>query len=198
MRGVVFLGDRELALKDFPDPTPGSGEVVVAMKASGMCGSDLKHYRAVESDPGRHVIAGHEPCGVVAAVGAGVSADFAPVGARVMVHHYKGCGRCKHCRVGWSQLCRDGMTIYGITGDGGHAPFMRVPASTLVPLPDALSFEEGAAISCGTGTAYAALSRIDVSGRENLVTHRFNLNEAEAAYRLFDTQTTGKAVLVFC
>ena len=43
MRGVVFLGDRELALKDFPDPTPGSGEVVVAMKASGMCGSDVKH-----------------------------------------------------------------------------------------------------------------------------------------------------------
>ena len=73
MRGVVFLGDRELALKDFPDPTPGLSEVVVAMKASGMCGSDLKHYRAVGSDPRRHVIAGHEPCGVVAAVGAGVS-----------------------------------------------------------------------------------------------------------------------------
>ena len=60
------------------------------------------------------------------------------------------------------------MTVYGITGDGGHAHFMRVPASTLVPLPDALSFEEGAAISCGTGTAYAALRRIDVSGRDTL------------------------------
>src|SRR5213596_3023631 len=99
---------------------------------------------------------------------AGVSADFAPIGARVMVHHYKGCGRCKHCRVGWSQLCRDGMTVYGITGDGGHAHFMRVPASTLVPLPDALSFEEGASVSCGTGTAYGALKRIDVSGRDTL------------------------------
>jgi D-arabinose 1-dehydrogenase-like Zn-dependent alcohol dehydrogenase len=152
MRGVVFLGDRELALQGFPDPAPGRGEVVVAMKASGMCGSDLKHYRAVASEARRHVIAGHEPCGVVAAVGAGVSSDAAPVGARVMVHHYRGCGRCKHCRVGWSQLCRDGMTVYGITGDGGHAHFMKVPASTLVPLPDALSFEEGAAISCGTGT----------------------------------------------
>jgi D-arabinose 1-dehydrogenase-like Zn-dependent alcohol dehydrogenase len=60
------------------------------------------------------------------------------------------------------------MTVYGITGDGGHAHFMRVPASTLVPLPEALSFEEGAAISCGTGTAYTALSRIDVSGRDTL------------------------------
>jgi len=45
MRGVVFLGDRELDLMSFPDPTPGAGEVVLEMKASGMCGSDLKQYR---------------------------------------------------------------------------------------------------------------------------------------------------------
>jgi threonine dehydrogenase-like Zn-dependent dehydrogenase len=170
MRGVVFLGDRRLALQSFPDPTPGEGDVILAIKASGMCGSDLRHYRAASpgSGSGAKVIAGHEPCGVVAAVGAGVPADFAPVGARVMNHHYKGCGRCKHCRVGWSQLCRAGTIVYGITGHGGHAPFMKVPASTLVPLPDDLSFEEGAAISCGTGTAYGALKRIDVSGRDTL------------------------------
>src|SRR5580765_7513936 len=171
MRGVVFLGDRKLALRDFPDPTPGLGDVILAIKASGICGSDLRHYRAPASpDHGARVpiIAGHEPCGIVAAVGAGVPADFAPVGARVMNHHYKGCGRCRHCRVGWSQLCRGGIIVYGITGHGGHAPFMKVPASTLVPLPDALSFEEGAAISCGTGTAYGALKRIEISGRDTL------------------------------
>src|SRR5437773_2440120 len=171
MRGVVFLGDRKLALQDFPDPAPSQGEVILAIKASGMCGSDLRHYRAPassKSGSGGPVIAGHEPCGVVAAVGAGVPADFAPVGARVMNHHYKGCGRCKHCRVGWSQLCRGGITVYGITGHGAHTPFMKVPASTLVSLPDELSFEEGAAISCGTGTAYGALKRLDVSGRDTL------------------------------
>src|SRR5256886_6923910 len=85
-----------------------------------------------------------------------------------MNHHYKGCGRCKHCRVGWSQLCRSGITVYGMTGHGGHAPFMQVPAFTVVPLPDELSFEEGAAISCGTGTAYGALKRIGVSGRDTV------------------------------
>src|SRR5256885_2771546 len=114
------------------------------------------------------VIAGHEPCGVVAARGPGVSEDEAPTGARVMNHHYKGCGRCKHCRVGWSQLCPNGIVVYGMTGHGGHAPYMKVPARTLVPLPDALSFEEGAAVSCGTGTAYGALKRLDVSGRDTL------------------------------
>ena len=92
----------------------------------------------------------------------------APTGARVMNHHYKGCGHCKHCRVGWSQLCPKGIVVYGMTGHGAHAPYMKVPVSTLVPLPDELSFEEGAAVSCGTGTAYAALKRLDVSGRDTL------------------------------
>src|SRR5258708_100975 len=86
-----------------------------------------------------------------------------------MVHHYKGCGVCEHCRVGWSQLCAAGIVVYGVTGHGAHAGFMKVPASTLVPLPEALSFETGAAISCGTGTAYGALRRMNLSGRDTLV-----------------------------
>jgi threonine dehydrogenase-like Zn-dependent dehydrogenase len=179
MKGVVFLGERELELREFPDPTPGPGEVVLGMKASGMCGSDLHPYRAPRGGgaaaslglggTGGPVIAGHEPCGVVAARGAGVPEAAAPIGQRVMNHHYQGCGQCKHCRVGWSQLCPRGTIVFGMTGHGGHAHFMRVPATTLVPLPDELSFEEGAAISCGTGTAYQALVRLDVSGRDTLV-----------------------------
>ncbi len=176
MRGVVFLGNRKLELREFPDPTPGPGEVVVAMKASGMCGSDLHPYRAAGNAAaalglgggGGPVVAGHEPCGVVAERGPGVSEADAPIGQRVMVHHYKGCGRCKHCRVGWAQLCRRGIVVYGMTGHGGHAPFMSVPAYTLVPLPEPLGFAAGAAISCGTGTAYGALKRLDVSGRDTL------------------------------
>ena len=52
MRGVVFMGEREIELMDFPDPTPGPGEVVVEMKASGMCGSDLHQYRRSKSGGG--------------------------------------------------------------------------------------------------------------------------------------------------
>jgi threonine dehydrogenase-like Zn-dependent dehydrogenase len=174
MRGVVFLGSRKLELREFPDPAPGPGEVVLAIKASGMCGSDLHPYRAVGNaaaalglgGSGGPVIAGHEPCGVVAAVGTGV--DPGLVGQRVMNHHYKGCGRCRHCRLGWSQLCRQGIVVYGVTGHGGHAPYMKAPASTCVPLPESLTFEEGAAVSCGTGTAFGALRRLGVSGRDTL------------------------------
>ncbi len=177
MRGAVFLGNRKIEIRNFPDPTPGPGEVVIEMKASGMCGSDLKFYR---SPPGaaqaalglgggaEPFIAGHEPCGVVAARGPGVPEREAPIGQRVMDHHYSGCGVCRHCRVGWSQLCRAGITVYGVTANGGHAGYLKVPARTLVPLPDELSFVEGAAVSCGTGTAYGALRRMQLTGGSTL------------------------------
>src|SRR6185437_7803915 len=177
MRGVVFTGDRQLELMTFPDPTPGPDEVVIEMKASGMCGSDLHQYRRPKAGgetgglaaPSAPTIAGHEPCGVVAAVGTGVSPALAQVGQRVMVHHYKGCTVCGHCRSGWAQLCQEvPVTVYGNNGHGGHAAYMKVPAFTVVPLPDSLSFTTGAAISCGTGTAYGALRRIRLSGNDTI------------------------------
>jgi len=177
MRGAVFLGNRRIEVRNFPDPTPGPGEVVIQMKASGMCGSDLKFYRPPPGEAQAALglgnlkelfIAGHEPCGVVAARGPGVSEREAPIGQRVMDHHYAGCGVCRHCRVGWSQLCRAGITVYGVTGHGGHADYLKVPARTLVPLPDELSFIEGAAVSCGTGTAYGALRRMQLAGGSTL------------------------------
>ena len=166
MRGVVFLGDRKLEVREFPDPTPGPRDVILEIKASGMCGSDLHNYRAPAQPAGAvtggirrqaGMIAGHEPCGIVAAVGTGVTEKEARIGQRVMDHHYDGCGNCKHCRAGWTQMCLEGTVVYGSGGHGGHARYMKVPVSTLVPLPDALSFVTGAAISCGTGTAWGAL-----------------------------------------
>jgi D-arabinose 1-dehydrogenase-like Zn-dependent alcohol dehydrogenase len=177
MRGVVFTGHRKLEIREFPHPSPGPGEVVLQIKASGMCGSDLKYYRPAPGEAQRAlglgnlaepIIAGHEPCGVVAAVGSGVAEAEARVGMRAMDHHYCGCGVCHHCRLGWSQLCGAGFAVYGVTAHGAHADYMKVPARTLVPLPDELSFATGAAISCGTGTAYNALRRMNLSGRDTL------------------------------
>ncbi len=174
MKGVVFLGNRSLKLTDFPDPSAGPREVVLEIKASGMCGSDLHIYRASGSltalgfQVSSPVIGGHEPCGIIVEAGPGVSASEAQIGARVMVHHYSGCGLCSHCRSGWTQMCSEGCVVYGVTAHGGHARYMKVPASTLVPLPDGLSFEAGAAISCGTGTAYGALRRLTLSGRDTI------------------------------
>lgn len=174
MRGVVFTGNSTLEIASFPDPEPGPGEVVVEMKASGMCGSDLKFYRpppgaafaALGLKDRGQIIAGHEPAGVVAAVGKDVRAFR--VGDRVMVYHYDGCHTCDSCRSGYVQMCGEGATVYGVSGNGGHADYMKVPEATLIHLPDELSFATGAAISCGTGTAFAGLVRMDVNARDTL------------------------------
>lgn len=184
MRGVVFTGHRGLELMDFEDPVPDYDEVVIEMKASGFCGSDLHHYRGEKgaaflgkiasymserglaaSDP---IIAGHEPCGIVAEVGRGVDARSLRKGDRVMVYHYDGCRYCDPCRTGWVQMCDRGSTVYGQTAHGGHARYMKVPARSLIHLPLDVSFTAGAAISCGTGTAFAALERLELSARDTL------------------------------
>jgi threonine dehydrogenase-like Zn-dependent dehydrogenase len=163
MRGVVYLGNRQVEVRSFPDPEPGPGEAVVRIRASGICGSDLRPYRDNRPMP---TISGHEPCGEVVGFGSGVNASLA--GQRVMVHHYAGCGECKYCRIGYEQLCIHDHVTYGFGVHGGNADYLLVPARTLVSLPDPLSFESGAAIACGTGTAYMALVKLDVSGRDTL------------------------------
>ena len=138
MKGVVFTGNRQVETMDFDDPTPGEGEVVLEIKASGMCGSDLHIYRSPGGGPelarklglggsGKPAIGGHEPCGVVVARGAGVAKKHAPDGGRFMVHHYAGCETCPDCKAGWSQLCKVGpMQVYGVTGHGAHAKYIKV------------------------------------------------------------------------
>lgn len=177
MRGVSFGGSKRIAFITVPDPTPDEGEIVIAVKASGLCGSDLHYYRSESGAGGpvaaagaqAPVIAGHEPSGIVVATGRGVRENEARIGQRVMIHHYWGCSACEHCRSGWSQMCSEvSPTIYGVNAHGAHAPYLKVPARTVVPLPDALTFEAGAAISCGTGTAYYALKRMNISGRDTI------------------------------
>ena len=178
MKGIIFTGERKLELRDFPDPTPGPGEVVLEIKASGMCGSDLKFYRAAPGGgsaslglggAGKVVIAGHEPCGVVVAVGDGVNEKQARIGMRAMQHHYRGCAACAQCATGWMQLCVEGVAeVYGVTANGAHTRYLKCPARTLVPLPDELSYSTGAAIACGTGTAWGALKRLGLQGDDTI------------------------------
>jgi len=173
MLAVRLPGDRRTLLEQDPDPSPGPGQVVIAMKASGVCGSDLRPYRASAAErteqavDGKLTISGHEPCGVVAEMGAGAAG--LSVGDRVIIHHYSGCGRCKYCMTGWPQLClRGDHKVCGSSRDGGNSDYMLVLPGMCVPMPDELTYAAGAAIACGTGTAYQALKRLDVSGMDTL------------------------------
>ena len=165
MRGVTFKGNREAEIQEFPDPHAGPGDAVLRVRASGLCGSDLHRYRA--GDP-TVMITGHEPCGGIEELGPGAPPGL-NLGDRVMCHHYAGCGVCRNCAMGYEQLCPQGRVTYGGgTGHGANADFILVPSRSLVHLPDELSFEEGAAISCGTGTAWNGLSKMDISGKDTV------------------------------
>jgi threonine dehydrogenase-like Zn-dependent dehydrogenase len=168
MKGLVFLGERKMEFRDYPDPVPGPDEVIVRIKASGMCGSDLHHLHEPKRREDQIVIEGHEPCGIIEEVGSAVRPFEAKAGDRVMVYHYDGCRTCPNCRSGWMQNCDHDRIAFGGNGHGAHARFMKVPAHTIIKLPEELSFKAGAAVGCGSGTAYAALKRVNLLGDETI------------------------------
>jgi propanol-preferring alcohol dehydrogenase len=167
MKGVVFPGDRSAELREFPKPEPGPGKVVVKMQVAGLCGSDLHIYRQTSAQrEGNDTIPGHEPSGIVHAVGAGVSTVRA--GDRVAVYHYRGCGHCKHCLAGYIQWCPE-RRGYGGPIHGSDADFLLTDARNCLPLPDELSFVHGAAIACYLGTAFSSMRKLQVSGEDTVV-----------------------------
>ena len=162
MRGIRFLGNNECEVIDYPDEEPEPGYVMLKMRSSGMCGSDLHRYRAplpddeAKRDPVRP---GHEPCGEVAAIGEGVKG--LQIGDRILQHHYEGCGNCGFCKTGWSQLCRwQGRMTHGYGRHGGHGDYMIAHPSTCLTLPDELSYEVGAFLACGASTAFHGLKKL--------------------------------------
>lgn len=173
MNGAVFLGNRQLALRKFAVPEPGYGQVLVRMKASSLCGSDLRAiYRASNWGTGpeayQEVIGGHEPCGIIERIGPGVRRF--KEGDRVVLYHIAGCGLCHDCRAGWMISCSSPeRAAYGWQRDGGHADFLLAEERTLVALPDELTYLDGAMVACGIGTAYAACIRANVSGHDRVL-----------------------------
>ena len=172
MRGVVLPGDSTVAFAERAVPAPRLGQVLLRMRASSICGSDIRaiyrEHLGTGPEAYQGVIAGHEPCGEVVEVGPGCVARRP--GDRVAVYHIAGCGLCGECRTGYAISCEsERRAAYGWQRDGGHAPFLLAEEVSCVPLPDSLSFADGALIACGFGTAYEALLRLAVSGADRLL-----------------------------
>ncbi len=170
MRGLLFLGDRRAELREFSDPAAGPGQVVVRMKAAAICGSDVHYYRLPGKGPDTErfkFIQGHEPCGVVHAVGPGVTKVRS--GDPVVVYHYLGCGHCEHCAAGDYFYCTEGRRGYGWHVDGSMADYILADERNCLPLPSELSWTDGAFIACIAGTAYSSLKKLEVSGRDTVL-----------------------------
>lgn len=141
---------------DLPTPSPAAGEVLVRVRAAGICHSDA-HYRAGRSASlVAPITLGHEVAGEVAALGAGVTTHA--VGDRVCLHYLVTCGQCGHCIAGREQYCTSGKMI-GHHRDGGHAEYIVVPARNAVHLPAEIPFAHGAALMCSSATSLHAIRR---------------------------------------
>jgi threonine dehydrogenase-like Zn-dependent dehydrogenase len=170
MQGAVLPGNSSAELRIYIVPEPAWGQVLIRMKSSTICGSDIRAiYREhLGKGPERYqgVIAGHEPCGQVVKTGPGCRRFI--VGDRVIVYHISGCGLCNDCRRGYMTSCSSQKyrRAYGWQRDGGMADYLLAEEKDLVWLPDALSYTDGAQVACGFGTAYEGLQKIGISGND--------------------------------
>src|SRR4051794_22546706 len=172
MSGVRLPGDSSVRSVEVEVPTPGSGQVLLKMKASSICGSDIRAIYREHLGKGpeayQGVIAGHEPCGQV--VAAGPDCRRLEPGDRVVVYHIAGCGVCEECRSGYMIGCTSPhRAAHGWQRDGGHAEYLLAEETTCILLPEPLTFVDGALVSCGFGTAYEGLLRLQLSGRDRLL-----------------------------
>jgi threonine dehydrogenase-like Zn-dependent dehydrogenase len=150
MRAAVFREPGVVEPAELPDPTAASDELLVRVRATSICGTDLRiakhgHFKL---PPGQPRVLGHETAGEIVQVGSAV-VGYA-VGDRVSVTPNVGCGHCEFCRQGLNNMCPD-YEAFGITLDGGFAEYLRVPGSAVqrgnvFRLPDSLSFAEAALV----------------------------------------------------
>lgn len=147
---------RPLELHDLPVPEPGPDEVLIRVRAAGICHSDAHYRGGVATFDRLPLTLGHEVAGTIERPGANVTRLAR--GQRVCVHYLATCGACGWCAGGHEQFCGTGQMI-GRHRDGGFAEFMVMPAASVFPLPDSISFAHGAVMMCSSATALHALRK---------------------------------------
>jgi 2-desacetyl-2-hydroxyethyl bacteriochlorophyllide A dehydrogenase len=151
-----------LEMQDVPIPAVGPRDVLVRIKAAGICHSDV-HYRAGVSPVNYPLTLGHEVAGVVEQAGPEVSNVH--IGDRVCLHYMVTCGDCVYCSMGSEQFCTSGQML-GYHRDGGYAEYIVLPARSAFPLPDEIPFEQGAIMMCSSATSFHALRKGRVKAGE--------------------------------
>jgi len=172
MKGAYLPGNSTTILKEVEIPEPGHGQVLIKTKASTICGSDIRsiyhEHKGVGAERYQNVICGHEPSGQIIKCGTGMKRF--KEGDRVIIYHISGCGVCYDCRRGYMISCTSPhRAAYGWQRDGGMAEYILADEKDLVPLPDELTYTDGAQIACGFGTVYEAIEKCGVSGNDTVL-----------------------------
>lgn len=161
---LVAIG-QPLQMQEVPLPTIGERDVLVRIRAAGICHSDV-HYRAgISPVKPLPMTPGHEVAGIVDQVGSGVT--HLKSGDRVCLHYLVTCGDCHFCTTGNEHFCVQGRMI-GKNLDGGYAEYIAVPARNAIPLPDEISFEHAAVLMCSSATSLHALRKARLKAGETV------------------------------
>ncbi len=152
---------KPFTVEEVPRPQMGADEVLVQTRTCGICRTDLHIQEGLAYVPALPHIPGHEPAGLVAAVGANVCG--LAVGQRVVPYLFVTCGRCRYCRTGRDAQCVHSGGIIGVTRPGGFAEYFVAPAANLLVVPDNVPFELAGLTSCAVVTAVHAYRRARLS-----------------------------------
>ncbi len=155
MRAAVLPGVGAPRLVDIAIPEPGPGEVRVAVRACGVCGSDLHLIDGDIPVPEIPVVLGHEASGVIDKVGQGVSEPLAP-GDRVLVNPIVVCGTCRACRAGRTNQCPDNIVL-GVARAGAAADYVVVPAGNVHRIPESIDFATAAIMADAVAGPFHAI-----------------------------------------
>jgi L-idonate 5-dehydrogenase len=175
MTAFVLHGAKDIRKEEVARPVPGPGEVLVAVRAAGICGSDLHYYahgKCGNFIPTRPFILGHEFAGEIVAHGDGVEAPA--IGTRVAVDPSRACGQCKQCRQGRYNLCPR-MVYFGSASvtppsNGCYAEYVTAPARNCWPLPDHFEYAWGALLEPMSVAMHAVMRSGGVGGKSVLIT----------------------------
>lgn len=175
MQAFVLHGAEDIRLEEVPRPEPGPGEVLIRVRAAGVCGTDVHyhaHGRCGNFVPTRPFILGHEFAGEI--VGVGEGGDGGLIGTRVAVDPSRPCGRCRLCRQGRYNLCPE-MVYFGSAAvvppsDGCFSEFVTAPAANCWPLADGFEFAWGALLEPMSVAMHAVQRSGGVSGKTVLIT----------------------------
>jgi propanol-preferring alcohol dehydrogenase len=161
---MVAVG-KPLEMFELPLPKLGDRDVLVRIRAAGVCHSDV-HYRAGKSPVyPLPLTLGHEVAGVVEAVG--VATRRILPGNRVVLNYMITCGDCFYCNSGNEQFCTTGRMIGHYT-DGGYAEYITVPERGVLVLPDEIPFDRGATLMCASATSFHALRKSRLKAGETI------------------------------
>lgn len=172
MKAAYLPGNSTVEMREVKIPTPGHSQVLIKMKSSTICGSDIRAIYREHLGKGpegyQNKIAGHEPAGQIVKCGPGMRRF--KEGDRVAVYHISGCGLCNDCRRGYMISCTSSLrAAYGWQRDGGMAPYLLAEERDCIHLPDELTYTDGAQVACGFGTVYEALQKIGICGDDDVL-----------------------------